>query len=351
MVFRNYVLLRKDLGTTKITSLKQQRRVNPNGFRYYCFQGKLITSYIKVIPHPSDAVVTLIADGYTQVGNSIIVHPGKEVNINVSKEGYFPRQIKVNTEEQDYFVNVELIKEGNAATLTVNAIPSDAIITLIADGYTQVGNSIIVEIGTLVQVVVEKEGYITQIKNVRVTQDATIDVELKDLVTVTINPIPSEASVELQYMDKIIPEEWGQLQSFGISAVPADDVRGSYARKCFCFVTDKGSFVIIKDMDDVVPTTKELKEATFYEGNYENHNSAWWYGQEEWEPAIAETIADRINYYVNGEVVRNIRFSTLEVWGWRDGNLSHVIDGYTYNVDEDGKMSLYYDNELVLELK
>ncbi len=232
--------------------------------------------------------------------------------------------------------------------------PSDAQVTIVADGYYQDQYGLTTYPGTEVWYEVKKEGYIPQYGNLTLTDNTTIKVDLvKDveLVTITIDTIPCDAKVNLVMFDTIIPSQLGKLKSFGVSAVAADDVDGAYAKKCFCFVTENGAFVIVKDMDDVAPTIDEIKNTTFYTGDYTDHDSAVWHLQEKWEPAIAETAKDRINYYVNGKVVRNIRFSTLDVWGWRDGNLSHVIDGYTYTIDNNGKMFLYYNGELVLDLE
>lgn len=352
MAFRNYILLRKNNSSTKRTSFMKPHRSADGEYKFYCINGRYINSFIKVIPTPSDANVTLVTNGHEQINNSIYSSIGEEVSVLVSKDGYKTYRSTFNAEETDYFLKVNLLEAANIATLTINPTPSDAKVTLIAEGYEQFGNSIEVNKGTSVTYIVEKEGYATQTSTIMVDTNTDINVKLVDFVTITINPLPNGATVKLTYLDKILPKEWGVLQSFGVSAVPADDVRGSYARKCFCFVTDKGAFSVVTDMNNDIVSREEILNASFYEGEYTSeYNSAWYYGNNDWEPAIAEDASDRINYYVGGKVVRNIRHSTLDMWGWRDGYNSCVIDGYTYTLDDNGVMIVYYNDKEVLKLK
>ena len=149
---------------------------------------------LTINPTPSDAVVTLTADGYTQEGNSITVEPGTNVLCVVECSSYY-------TISETFIVNetktISIVLESKMATLTINPTPSDAVVTLTADGYTQVGNSIIVEKGTNVQVKVEKNGYVTSTTNIEVTSDTTKNISLVKFIMITINPTPSDAVVTL----------------------------------------------------------------------------------------------------------------------------------------------------------
>lgn len=151
--------------------------------------------------------------------------------------------------------------------------------------------------------------------------------------------------------DKILPVEWGTLKSFGVSAVPADDVSGDYAKKCFTFVTDKGAFSIITQMSVINPTIDDIKSATFFSGDYSTDYNGAVFINNLWNPAVSKDLSDRIAYYINNVVKRNIRFTTLAMWNWRNGYKSTKIDGYTYKIDNSNTLLIYYNNNLVLKIK
>lgn len=62
-------------------------------------------------------------------------------------------RLTINTTPEDAEINVEFYNPE--VVFTINPTPSDAVVTLTADGYTQEGNSIIVEPGTSVNYSVE----------------------------------------------------------------------------------------------------------------------------------------------------------------------------------------------------
>lgn len=246
----------------------------------------------------------------------------------------------------------------NMCKFTINPTPTDATVTIIYNNVIYTNEIVTITPGSMVYYSVEKEGYEPQFGELLINQNTTYDIKLlsaenvKENVTLTFETIPGNANVTLEWFNANLPSHYGKLKSFGVSAVPADDVSGSYAKKCFCFVTENGAFSVVSDINEPSITREEILSATFYEGEYtSDYNSAWYYGHDDWEPAIMETAKDRINYYVGGEVVRNLRFSTLQMWKWRDGNMSGDIEGYTYTVDENGVMFIYYENELVLKIK
>ena len=82
-------------------------------------------------------------------------------------------------------------------TLTIVPDPSDATVVLTATGYTQSGNTITVDPGTSVSYTVSKTGYVTSSDTVTVTADVSIAVTLSTTITVTLDPIPSDATVAL----------------------------------------------------------------------------------------------------------------------------------------------------------
>lgn len=110
MAFKNYALMRKTSGKTKLVSLMQTLKATTSGFKFFCVQGKPFTSILKVIPTPLDAKVTILADGFSQVDNSIIVSVGTSINIKVEKDGYVPYETTIVANEQDYILEISLDK-------------------------------------------------------------------------------------------------------------------------------------------------------------------------------------------------------------------------------------------------
>ena len=107
---------------------------------------RLANVTLTISPTPADAIVTLTATGYLQIGNSIAVPSGTTVNYQVTKTGYSTVTSSVVV-TQDETVSVTL---DELYTLTINPTPADAFVTLTATGYTQVGNTIAVPLNTYV---------------------------------------------------------------------------------------------------------------------------------------------------------------------------------------------------------
>lgn len=87
---------------------------------------------------------------------------------------------------------------SNYYTLTINHLPSDAIVEMSCDGITIVGNTWSFKEGSTVSYTVSCEDYKTATNTITLTKDTTIDVVLEsELFTVSINPTPSNATVIL----------------------------------------------------------------------------------------------------------------------------------------------------------
>ncbi len=162
-------------------------------------------------------------------------------------------------------------------------------------------------------------------------------------------------------IDKIIPDDWGKIIGMGVSAVPADQVRGEYAQKCFTLRTEKGAVAVIADINSKAPTVNDVLSGYFCKGNFgPEYNSGYYtsnsnrgsYAVNKWAPAIAKDLTDRIGYYRDRNTgARNIRFTTLKMWNWRNGNYSTKVDGYTFAVSDDGTLTVTYKGEVVLQLR
>ena len=131
---------------------------------------------------------------YIQNGNSITVPKGSTIEYTVSLKGYVTQTHTIIADETKV---IQVTLESNMVTLTINPTPSDAVVTLTANGYTQNGNSITVERGTSVKYIIEKEGYGTTTNTIVVGDTSTMDILLIPYHTLTINPTPSDAVVTL----------------------------------------------------------------------------------------------------------------------------------------------------------
>lgn len=153
---------------------------------------KTLYTYI-IHPTPMYATVTLTATGYTQVGNSIQVPRGTTVDWTVSADNYVSQSgTKVVNDNCADNISLKALVE-----FTVTPTPNDATVTLIATGYTQVGNSIKVPYGTTVMWMVEKTGYITRSGSKIMTEDTEAQIILNEMLTLTIVPSPNDAIVHL----------------------------------------------------------------------------------------------------------------------------------------------------------
>lgn len=74
----------------------------------YVLTSSIVTEYtLTIIPTPSDATVTLTAEGYTQSGNSITVPEGLTVTYSVVKPGYVQKSDSVVV-DSDITLNITL---------------------------------------------------------------------------------------------------------------------------------------------------------------------------------------------------------------------------------------------------
>lgn len=104
---------------------------------------------------------------------------------------------------KDFFLQ-SVATKNIMATFTVNVIsPSDAAVTLTADGYTQQNNSITVPIGTSVHWEIEKPGYESKSGDYIVVGDSSITKSLSNLpmCTVSVSPTPLNATVSIRSID------------------------------------------------------------------------------------------------------------------------------------------------------
>lgn len=160
-------------------------------------------------------------------------------------------------------------------------------------------------------------------------------------------------------VDKILPQAWGKLKSFGVSVNADDKNRTETPKRSFCFVTDIGAFAVCCDYDTIIPTKEEILSANFVVDVFNNkYNGAFYTTPKNsetsglpvngWYPAKYEEWSDRIVWLYDEVVVRNIRKTSLAIWGWKSEYLN-VGKQYSYKIIDD-KMLIYYQNNLILTL-
>ena len=160
-------------------------------------------------------------------------------------------------------------------------------------------------------------------------------------------------------VDKILPQAWGKLKSFGVSVNADDKNRTNTPKRSFCFVTDIGAFAVCCDYDTIIPTKEEILTANFVVDVFnDKYNGAFFtsYKTSEttglpingWYPAQYKQLSDRIGWYYDNIGVRSIRYFTLSLWGWKKEYLD-VGKQYSYKIIDD-KMLIYYQNKLILTL-
>ena len=157
----------------------------------------------------------------------------------------------------------------------------------------------------------------------------------------------------------------GKIKSAAITCVPANgDNASNYADgsnkrnaiKTICIVTDEGAvavpFAAWNNDNVVVPTNNEITNGNFVSGNYSTAYNSGYYKSGKWVPAIAKDNSWGISYSIpSQENIRSIRNETLKQWNWRDGNYSVFVDGYTFDVDANGVLTVRYKGEVVLQCK
>ena len=155
---------------------------------------KLTNPSLVIDPTPSDATVTLTANGYTQVGNGICVPSGTGVTYSVAKTNYDTVTDTI-TITQDRALPITL--NESLYSFTISPTPSDATVVLTAQGYSQQGNTIRVRANTTVNWTVARAGWASQYGTEVITADRTLPVRLDSTPTLVINPTPADATVTL----------------------------------------------------------------------------------------------------------------------------------------------------------
>ena len=141
---------------------------------------------------PSGASVTMTSEGYEQSGNTITVQQGKSAGCSVVLDGYTTYEFSITLME-----NTTISVPLAGYRLTIDPIPAEANVQLTASGFAQSGNLILVSSGTATGYDVSASGYFPESGTVTVTANTTLPVTLTEEATLTVDPTPPDANVEI----------------------------------------------------------------------------------------------------------------------------------------------------------
>lgn len=144
-----------------------------------------------IAANPSDSIVRL--NGV--VRKSITVPKGTLVNWEVSRAGYITKSGSEIVETSYTLPVILAVIENDEVNFTINVIsPSNATVTI----NSAQNNTVVIKKGTQVTWSVEAPHYVSQDGSETVNEDTVKNITLvAEQVTLTINPIPADANVEL----------------------------------------------------------------------------------------------------------------------------------------------------------
>lgn len=157
---------------------------------------------------------------------------------------------------------------------------------------------------------------------------------------------------------KVTSESWGTIIGAGISAVPMDPT-SDQAQYCLCVRTTNGA-VAVPFAIGSQPTVNQVLGGYFATGSFgASYNSGYYttaankgsYPAGVWAPAVARDEANMIVYSSNGNDVRCISKATLARNGWRGGNYSTVVDGYSFAVSANGTLTVSYNGTEIMRIR
>lgn len=183
---------------------------------------------LEIVPNPPEALVVI--NGEEQ--RMVYCAPGDAVNYTVSATGYQTKNGTITVEE-DLSLPVELVSTTKRFTLTVNATPADAVVTI---------NDIVRNTAELLynsqpSWSVSKEGYGYKSGIVTIKDNMVLNVVLE--MRFTIVPNPADAVVTIN-----------GVETSSVIVQPGDTVNWSVSRRGY--ETESGSTTISKTTTEVV---------------------------------------------------------------------------------------------------
>ena len=146
---------------------------------------------------PSSATIEFKTDAEDAIitENTINVLEGTQVTYIVTNEDYEAQQgTVIVTESETIDVTLERLK--TKYSLVIHPNPSNAIVTLKADGYKQINNMIVVPEGTPVSYSVAKRYYDTQSGTITITKNEYLEIDLQHTrYQLKVTTVPTSAEV------------------------------------------------------------------------------------------------------------------------------------------------------------
>ena len=199
--------------------------------------------------------------------------------------------------------------------------------------------------------------YSVPVQKTDAPKDTTSAPSIPKTTGIEEKDVEEESTPETEVSDdfnKILPPEWGKIEGASISAVPADDEKGHFDKKCFIIRTELGAVTIVFSREEVLPEVADIVSCNFVEGNFDASYDSAVFVENTWIPAQAADSKDRLEYLIDGVAKRNLRYTTLKKWDWQNKNennyFSTKVSGYEINV-EDGILSIDYSGEQVLKIR
>lgn len=139
------------------------------------------THFVAATPEADEVIITISADPADAdvsingiAANSAKVARGDEVVYRVSADGFIGQSGTLNAEE-DKTLEIELTAKNEMYRLTVEPLPQDAEVVL--NGYVR--KSVRVLSGDVVSYTVSKDGYVTRMGSMEVTETKIVKIELQ----------------------------------------------------------------------------------------------------------------------------------------------------------------------------
>ena len=294
---------------------------------------------VTVIPSPADATVVLTSaeTGYTQVGNAITVPSNVAVSYSVSRTDYITKTGTI-TPDVSQTLNVSLLVAR--CTLTIVPTPNDATVVLTATGETQSGNTITVDNGTSVAYTVSKTGYVTQTSSLNVTYNRTLNIDLVNLVTLTVNPIPVNASV-------VLTSQVSGYSQVGNAITVPNGTSVDYVVSAQDYITKMGTRVVTTTHTETIALTSS--STTMDDLNVvPDVNPSTEYGDHAVKTDVVELLKDKVDSYQG--TTHSGKVLAVDTDGYV--KLSQGLPGFVANWGEiNGTLSDQIDLQNALNLK
>ena len=175
---------------------------------------------------------------------------------------------------------------------------------------------------------------------------------------VGLDDFTKEVSATNQEMnEETFPPEWGEIIAASISAIPADDERGEYDKKCLLIRTTVGAVTVPFSREKFLPQMEDIVASNFVKGDFDESYNSGFFDKKSgiWIPATAVDSKDRLEYRVDGVCKRNIRYNTLlsMAWDWqnqKDGYFSTQVTDYICQV-ENNTLSIFSNGNVIMRIR